>query len=72
VVLGKTKEALLNEAYPKIQDFLKTRGLEFEPEKTRVVEISEGFDFLGYHFQEFYDPARIKGTKKGYIFSKTF
>ena len=34
VILGKTKEALLNEAYPKIQDFLKIRGLELE--KTQV------------------------------------
>jgi RNA-directed DNA polymerase len=68
VILGKTKEALLNEAYPKIQDFLKIRGLELE--KTQVVEISEGFDFLGYHFREFYDPARIKGTKKGIFLVK--
>ena len=48
---------------------IKIRGLELE--KTQVVEISEGFDFLGYHFpREFYDPARIKGTKKGIFLVK--
>ena len=67
VILGKTKEALLNEAYPKIRDFLngKIRGLELE--KTQVVEISEGFDFLDIISESFYDPARIKGTKKVYF-----
>jgi len=28
--------------------WLKERGLTLSPEKTRIVHLSEGFDFLGY------------------------
>jgi RNA-directed DNA polymerase len=70
VIAGKTREELLNEAYPKVREFLEIRGLQLETEKTKVMEISEGFDFLGYHFREYYDPTRIKGTKQGIFLVK--
>ncbi|MGG6266841.1 reverse transcriptase domain-containing protein [Leptolyngbya sp. AN03gr2] len=34
-----------------IDEFLAQRGLKVKPEKTKLVTATEGFDFLGWHFQ---------------------
>ena len=41
-------------------------GLRLAPEKTRVVHIDEGFDFLGYHIRR----MRKRGTNKHYVYTK--
>ena len=41
-------------------------GLRLAPEKTRVVHIDEGFDFLGYHIRR----MRKRGTQKYYVYTK--
>jgi RNA-directed DNA polymerase len=41
-------------------------GLRLAPEKTRVVHIDEGFDFLGYHIRR----MRKRGTDKYYVCTK--
>ena len=45
-----------------INSWLHTRGLELSPEKTRIVHITEGFDFLGFNIRQYKD----KNTKTGY------
>lgn len=65
VVLGKTKEELNEVARPLIKGFLAERGLVLHPEKTGLCGIEEGFDFLGFHFREYPDERRAKGTKRG-------
>jgi len=51
VVMAKTRE-MIEDAVPKIEAFLKDRGLEMHPEKTRIVHKTEGIDFLGLHIQD--------------------
>ena len=34
-----------------LEGWFKTRGLEFSSEKTRIVHLTEGIDFLGFHIQ---------------------
>jgi RNA-directed DNA polymerase len=41
-------------------------GLRLAPEKTRVVHISEGFDFLGYNIRR----QRKRGTNKHYVYTR--
>ena len=41
-------------------------GLRLAPEKTRVVHIDEGFDFLGHHIRR----MRKRGTDKHYVYTK--
>lgn len=41
-------------------------GLRLAPEKTHVVHIDEGFDFLGYHIRR----MRKRGTQKYYVYTK--
>jgi RNA-directed DNA polymerase len=41
-------------------------GLRLAPDKTRVVHIDEGFDFLGQHIRR----MRKRGTNKHYVYTK--
>lgn len=70
VVLGKNPEELRNIALPRINYFLKTRGLKLDRDKTQIYGIQDGFDFLGFHFREYPDSNRAKGTKKGIFLVK--
>lgn len=36
-----------------LTSWLKTRGLELSPEKTRVVHLDDGFDFLGFNVRRY-------------------
>ncbi|MCU5131811.1 group II intron reverse transcriptase/maturase [Bacillus cereus] len=52
VILCETKEEA-ESMYEKLKSYLEKRGLELAPEKTKVVHISEGFDFLGFNFRHY-------------------
>lgn len=52
IVTGCSRELLEQEVRPLIETFLAERGLGLSPEKTRVVHISEGFDFLGWNVRK--------------------
>lgn len=53
VVTGASQELLNNEVRPMIENFLAERGLRFSPEKTKIVHIREGFDFLGQNVRKY-------------------
>ena len=44
---------------------LAPMGLRLSPEKTRVVHIDEGFDFLGFHIRR----RRKRGTQKHCVYT---
>ena len=58
VVAGRTRETLENQALPAIRAFLMKRGLLLLAEKTRIVNIREGFEFLGQHLRK-YDNGKL-------------
>ena len=41
-------------AMQRAKTLLKKLKLELAPEKTRITDYQTGFDFLGYHFQQYY------------------
>lgn len=55
IVTGRSKELLERQVLPVIISFLRERGLEIAPEKTRVVHIRDGFTFLGQRVRKFGD-----------------
>ena len=61
VILCETKEDS-EQAKDVINGWLHLRGLEISPEKTQIVHITEGFDFLGFNIRQYKD----KRTKTGY------
>jgi RNA-directed DNA polymerase len=49
----------------EVAGVLASMGLRLAPEKTRVVAIDEGFDFLGFHIQR----HTQKGSSRSYVYS---
>lgn len=49
----------------EVSAVLAPLGLRLAPEKTRVVHIDEGFDFLGHHIRR----QRKRGTSKHYVYT---
>jgi RNA-directed DNA polymerase len=63
-VTGASKDLLETEVKPWIEAFLAQRGLQLSAEKTRIVHIDEGFDFLGWNFRMYSGKLLIKPSKK--------
>lgn len=61
VILCESKEDA-HESQKVITDWLKERGLELSPEKTRVVHLDEGFNFLGFNVRRY--KVQTKQTTK--------
>lgn len=49
----------------QVADVLAPLGLRLSPEKTRVVHIDEGLDFLGFHIRR----MRKRGTDKHFVYT---
>ena len=64
VITGISKEVLEDEVKPWVVEFLAIRGLQLSEEKTRIVHIDEGFDFLGWNFRKYGGKLLIKPSKK--------
>ena len=47
----------------KLEKMLAKRGLELSSEKTRIVHITKGFDFLGFNIRQYETP---KSSRSGY------
>ncbi|WP_331457826.1 MULTISPECIES: group II intron reverse transcriptase/maturase [Kitasatospora] len=62
VVLCGTKEEA-EDRRGELAEWLAPRGLSFNEEKTRVVHLDEGFDFLGFNVRKYNDKAIIKPSK---------
>jgi RNA-directed DNA polymerase len=64
VVTGSSKELLETLVQPWIVEFLRERGLTLSEEKTRIVHIDHGFDFLGWSFRKYGNTLLIKPNRK--------
>jgi RNA-directed DNA polymerase len=64
VITGNSPEILENEIKPWVEQFLAERGLRLSPEKTQIVHIDQGFDFLGWNFRKYSGKLLIKPSKK--------
>src|SRR6185312_14363869 len=51
LVITGVSEELLQKVRPVLEEFLNPRGLALKEAKTRIVNIHEGLDFLGFHIQ---------------------
>lgn len=60
IVTGASKSFLEEEIRPRVEAFLKERGLELSVEKTKISHISAGFDFLGFNVRKYQKKLLIK------------
>lgn len=49
---------------PEIEQWLSNKGLQLNREKTRIVHISEGFNFLGFNLRQYKGKLLIKPQKE--------
>lgn len=54
VVLAPSREVIESYVVPRIETFLASVGLKLKAAKTRIVNVSQGFEFLGFGFRRFY------------------
>ena len=62
VALCHTRQEAL-EVKARLAEWLAPRGLAFNEDKTRVVTLDEGFDFLGFNVRRYGDKPLIKPSK---------
>lgn len=62
IVTAETREAAV-EAQMIINCFLQKRGLRLSETKTAITHISNGFEFLGWHFQKYGSKLNIQPSK---------
>lgn len=60
IITGASKEVLEMKVKPAVVAFLKERGLELSEEKTRITQIDDGFDFLGFNVRKYGGKLLIK------------
>lgn len=63
IITGIDKQTC-EELKEHIKPFLSERGVEISENKTRIVHIDEGFDFLGWNFRKYQGKMLIKPSNK--------
>jgi len=63
VITGESRAILEQDVMPLVTEFLQERGLVLAPEKTHIVHIDDGFDFLGFHFRKYDGKLLIKPAR---------
>jgi RNA-directed DNA polymerase len=63
IVTSSNPNILEDVVKPAIINFLKERGLELSIEKTKIVNIEQGFDFLGQNVRKYNGKLLIKPSK---------
>ena len=53
IITATSKELLRDEVMPVVEAFLSRRGLRLSKEKTHIVHVETGFDFLGWTVRRF-------------------
>ncbi|CAM5421871.1 group II intron reverse transcriptase/maturase [Sphingobium scionense] len=66
VITARSQDQLV-EAKAMIEGFLKDRGLTLSEEKTKIVHIEEGFDFLGWNVRKYDGKLLIRPARKNVL-----
>ncbi|MDO6803054.1 group II intron reverse transcriptase/maturase [Wenyingzhuangia sp. 1_MG-2023] len=64
IISAADKSTLQEIVLPAVICFLAERGLEIQPEKTKITHINQGFDFLGQNVRKYHGKLLIKPSKK--------
>jgi RNA-directed DNA polymerase len=60
IITGASMQVLATKIKPAVEAFLKARGLELSVDKTRITQIDDGFDFLGFNVRKYAGKLLIK------------
>lgn len=67
IVTGKSREILETRVKPAIEQFLVERGLAISADKTTIVHVEQGFDFLGQNTRRYKSKLIIKPSLKSTV-----
>jgi RNA-directed DNA polymerase len=62
-VVSAKKRKDLDALKPQIEDWLKQRGLMLNTEKTKIVSIDDGFNFLSFNVRQYHGKCLVKPEK---------
>jgi len=60
LITGASREGLEEEVKPLVSAFLQERGLQLNEQKSTIIHVDEGVDFLGFTVRRFGDKTIIK------------
>ncbi len=63
IITADTKETAMD-LKSMLSDFLQIRGLELSEEKTKITNIREGFNFLGWNFRKYNSHLKVQPSKE--------
>ncbi len=63
-IITTYNEATAKEIIKVVADFLRERGLELSPTKTKITTIHQGFNFLGWNFRKYSGKLIVKPSTK--------
>jgi RNA-directed DNA polymerase len=63
LITGISKQTLVDKVLPIVEAFLSERGLRLSQEKTKIVHINDGFNFLGFNIRKYKNKLLIKPSK---------
>ena len=61
-ILAPSKRIIKKWVLPRLRNLLEKRGLRLNLEKTQIISIKEGFQFLGYHIKQIDNKIIAKST----------
>jgi len=64
VITAISKKVITEEIIPLVSDFLMERGLELSPEKSKITNISDGFNFISQNVRKFRGKLIIRPSKE--------
>lgn len=62
-IVTATSKQDIEAIQPILEDWLKLRGLQLNSEKTKIVSIEEGFNFLGFHLRQYQGKCLVTPAK---------
>ena len=63
IITSSDKQTIVNEIRPLVEDFLKERGLQLSPEKSKITHINKGFDFLSQNVRKYKGKLLVRPSK---------
>ena len=64
VITAIDKETITKEIIPLVTEFLSERGLELSPEKSKITNINDGFDFLSQNVRKYKGKLLVQPSKE--------
>ena len=69
LILAANRRILENKILPNLIEFLKTKNLELNHDKTQIRKLEQGFEYLGYYIKQIGNALEAKPLKEGYGYS---